>query len=110
LPKPDDAKQIAEALKGLTERPPPPHIQGTLIALETDEAGDPAAVITVFLADKTPDSDWVSSRLDPIADFVRNAVRESGVDRYPYVRFAKWSDAPKVDGFDADDALWRRVG
>lgn len=111
MAKVNDAEQIAKALDGLSGRlPGPPRVQGMFLELGVDEAGDPAAFVTVLLVDKTPDSDWVSAKLDPIASAVRTAVRASGVDRWPYVRFARWSDAPAVGSFDPNEHAWRRVG
>lgn len=101
------SKAVHDALGRISS---PPQVKGALIEFETDEAGDPAVVVTVVLADETGDSDWVSSKLDPIAEAVRAAVAAIGADRYPYVRFAKWSDVPKIGGFGPDERVWKRVG
>jgi hypothetical protein len=107
----NETAQIAEALKALTDRfSADPRVEGTMIELDTDEAGDPSAVITVILAEDTSDNDWTSAKLEPIAEYIRSAVRVSGVSRYPYVRFAKWSDVPNLGGFGPDERVWKRVG
>lgn len=109
----DESKRIQKAVEtalSALSTATPPRVEGALVELETDEAGDPAVVVTVILADDTEDADWVSAKLDPIAEAVRAAIRNSNVDRYPYVRFTKWADVPRVGGLDPDEQVWRRVG
>lgn len=107
----NDEVRIINAVKAaMASLPPRPKVEGVMLELDTDEAGDPAVFITMILADRTPDSDWVTSKLEPIAEQVREAVRGSGAGRYPYVRFARSADVPKAGGFDAEERVWRRVG
>lgn len=102
-----ETEQILIAVKSaLDAAKRPPTVVGQMIELGTDEANDPAVFITVLLKDDTPEGEWVSSNLDPIADAVRKAVSARGVDRWPYIRFARRSDASGPDG---DDRAWKPV-
>jgi hypothetical protein len=59
--------------------------------LESDQTGDPAVTVTVQLADETPDDDWTSENLDPIAVKIRRRIQAQGTGRWIYVRFTKLS-------------------
>jgi hypothetical protein len=72
--------------------PANPHVVGTQFDLGTDGTGDPAVYVVVLLDDATKDEDWTSPKLEPIADRFREELRAAGIDRWPYVRFAKPSD------------------
>lgn len=88
-----ETDRIQATLDGLPRSSPPsPTIVGTDFELGTDQADDPAVFIVVFLDERTKDKDWISTKLDPIADTIRNALREAGVERWVYVRFARPSD------------------
>ncbi len=105
--KVSETEELLAALKPIPDAVrPPPKVVGVMFELGDDEAGDPAAFITVLLDDGTPETDWVSAKLEPIADVVRKAVHERGVGRWPYVRFARVSDA---GGPDADAPAWRKI-
>lgn len=105
--KPSETDEMVAALKAIPNSVrPPPKVVGVMFELGQDEAGDPAAFITVLLDDDTPEKDWVSAKLDPIADTVRKAVHARGVERWPYVRFARRSDA---GGPAADSPAWRKI-
>ncbi len=89
----NEVEQIESALRAITHSMPAgPRVVDLRFDLGVDEAGDPAIFVVVLLDEGTKEKDWVSPRLDPIADRVREALRAAEVRRWPYVRFAKPSD------------------
>lgn len=69
-----------------------PRVVDCEYSLGVDQADDPAVFITAYLDEATKDSEWVTARLQPIIDGVRQRFTDAGVDRYVYVRFARPSD------------------
>lgn len=90
---PNESERIRTTLESVpASLPSHPKVVETRFELGTDEAGDPAVYVVVLLDDSTSDADWVSSKLEPIAQRVRAALHEAGIARWPYVRFARPSD------------------
>lgn len=90
---PSDYDRVNAALKSAsTSAPAGPKIVDTRLELGMDEAGDAAAFITVVLDESTRGDEWTSANLRPIADHIKNSLRDSGIGYWPYVRFAKPSD------------------
>src|SRR5438477_7717973 len=102
-----EMERVVEAIRGVVAPKGSPRVAGHLIDAGVDEADDPAVFITVLLADETTSAEWISTKLDPIAEAVRAAVRGTGTVRWPYVSFARLSDA---GGTDVDRPEWTAAG
>ncbi len=70
----------------------PAKVVGFTFTVGEDHHGDPAVYVTALLDDATTDEEWTSDNFDPIADRVRAAVADEGVDRFVYMRYRRPRD------------------
>ena len=72
--------------------PGAPRIVDSMFEVGTDGTGDQAVTVTVFLDESTTEKEWTSEHLEPIEDRVSEAIHNSDLGLWPYVRFARKSD------------------
>ena len=94
-----EAQRIDEALKRtlLEDLPVHPRVVGVQGELYRDSTGDDAVRIIVLIDDFTPEEDWTHEKMEPIAEAFRAAVRNSGIDRWPYIDFRTESEQREID-------------
>lgn len=64
-----------------------PEVVDIQYTLGEDQGGDPSVFVVVFLDDATPESDWTSEKLNPIRDRLQQALNDTDIDRWLYVRY-----------------------
>ena len=70
-------------------------------ALDNDWSGDPAIRFWVILRDDVAESDEFAERAEEVRSAIADAVHESEIDRWPYIRFRAESEQAELDGAEA---------
>lgn len=82
----EERVQLALA-KARHQFPPEPKVVGMEHELIIDSTGDDAVEILIKIDDATPEDQWMSAWLEPIAKTIREILRQEGIDLWPYIHF-----------------------
>ncbi len=93
-----EQEQIETVLATL-ERPP--FVTELRHALDNDWSGDPAVWIWVILRDDVAESGKILEHTKPIRSTIVQALRNAGIDRWPYLRFRGQSEQAALDRAEA---------
>ncbi len=69
--------------------------------LDDDWSGDPAVLIWVILRDDMAESAEILELTRPIRSTIVQALRDAGIDRWPYVRVRGQSEQAELDRAEA---------
>jgi hypothetical protein len=67
--------------------PPQPHVTEIRCDAICDSLGDDALQVIVVLDGSTQDEDRSWERIEPVEGVIREALRDAGEERFPYIRF-----------------------
>ncbi len=70
-------------------------------ALDTDWSGDPAVRVWVILRDDIADSAEIFDHTEPIRSTITQALRDAGIDLWPYIHFRGQSEQAELDRAEA---------
>ncbi|MCP4593517.1 MAG: hypothetical protein GY842_22495 [bacterium] len=88
-----------ETILGSIERPS--FVTEIRHILDNDWSGDPAVMIWVILRDDVAESAELLKRTEPIRTTVVQALRDAGLDRWPYVHVRGQSEQAELDRAEA---------
>jgi hypothetical protein len=89
IPDPDEEKQIRQALNRVRY---PDFVVTWYFELGEDWTGDPAIWIYVIVEDDAPDRDGFRSAVRELRERIQEALKDSGVPRWPFVRIRRASE------------------
>ena len=93
MPPPTETDRIRAVLDEVAGGLPDwPKVVGMEFEVGEDQAGDPAAYITVLLDESTRSEDWTTPNFRPIMDAIRTGFHEAGISHWPYFSFARPSE------------------
>ncbi len=93
-----EQEQVDTVLAGIAC---PPFVTEIRHALDNDHDGDPAIMIWVIFDDDTAAGPEFIARTEQVRSTIVEALRESGLSRWPYVRFRGYSEQVELDRAEA---------
>ena len=93
-----DQEQVASVLRSIEL---PPFVTEIRHVLDNDWSGDPAVLIWVILRDDIAESAEILKHTKPIRSTIVQALRDAGIDRWPYVHVRGQSEQAELDRAEA---------
>ncbi len=74
----------------------PDYVLSTPHTLDSDATGDPAVWVLVVVSNSAPDEAWSAGRVGEVRATLKQAIRESGLERWPYIEFCAQAELDQL--------------